>query len=745
MQPLLPSKSLENRLRLVAGAALLALASTLANASIPVVKPLLPTLTLLGQVRSLSASQAKLGYPVRLRATVTYFDPAQNAMFLQDATAGIWAIWSLPTLKLAAGDLVEVRAKTTFTDFAPDLGDLQLNRVGRVPLPIARRVTFEQMASTLEDSRRVEIEGSVRLAEYLHRTPGERVLWMDVAVPGGHVEVSLPWDGSPVPPHLVDAQVRVRGVCGANFNPKGQLVGVQMYVSEFGEVTILKTPPINLAAASATPIGQVQRFGSKNTLGHRVKLGGIVTAVLQNRGFYLEDSSGSIYVESRQANDLRYGDFVETLGFVAFADNHLKLEDGSVQRQRSNVFLKPARITVDQAFSEQYDYDLVTLRGRVVGRSNLRQQQILMVQQKQNIFPVIFSKSLVAQLPEEGTVVDVSGVCVNDVDSFGRVSAFKLISGDGADVVVLHTPPWWTIRRAAMSIGVLGAVIAVVLAWVFVLRRRVRQQTQLISQKLAEEEALKETAQMASRSKGEFLANMSHEIRTPMNAIIGFTDLLLDTPLTEEQRDYVTTVQFSSHALTRILNDVLDFSKIEAGQLALEEITFSVSACVQRVVQLITPDANRKRLAVNLRVDKGVYDQLVGDPYRLHQVLLNLMSNAVKFTDAGSISLHVATVNRRGSSLVLQFTVADTGIGIPAEARDHIFQCFQQGDGSTTRKYGGTGLGLAICTRLVSLFGGRLWVESSPGEGSRFHFTSTFLIASETVVVPTGDLMTDAV
>jgi len=292
---------------------------------------------------------------------------------------------------------------------------------------------------------------------------------------------------------------------------------------------------------------------------------------------------------------------------------------------------------------------------------------------------------------------------------------------------------------------VLGAVIAVVLAWVFVLRRRVRQQTQLISQKLAEEEALKETAQMASRSKGEFLANMSHEIRTPMNAIIGFTDLLLDTPLTEEQRDYVTTVQFSSHALTRILNDVLDFSKIEAGQLALEEITFSVSACVQRVVQLIAPDANRKRLAVNLRVDKGVYDQLVGDPYRLHQVLLNLMSNAVKFTDAGSISLHVATVNRRGSSLVLQFTVADTGIGIPAEARDHIFQCFQQGDGSTTRKYGGTGLGLAICTRLVSLFGGRLWVESSPGEGSRFHFTSTFLIASETVVVPTGDLMTDAV
>jgi signal transduction histidine kinase len=741
-----PPTLLKNNARFVVGAGLLVFTSLVANAFPPSAKPLLPTLTTLREVRSLSASQAKLGYPVRLRATITYFDPAQNTLFMQDATTGIWARWPVPTTTLVAGDLVEIQAKTIFSDFAPDLTDLQLKRIGRAPLPVPDRVTFQQLASTLEDSRRVEIEGSVRQAEYLHRSPDENVFWMDVAVPGGHIDVSIPWNGSLVPPRLVDAKVRIRGACGAAFNPKGQLVGVQMYLPDLREVTVLEAPPVYLTAGSPTPIGQVQRFGSQNTMGRRAKLAGIVTAVLQNRGFYLEDNSGSIYVESRQANDLQYGDFVETLGFVAFADSHLKLEDGSVRRMPSSIALKPARISVEAAFSEKFDSDLVTLQGYVVGRSTLRQQQILMIQQKQNIFPIVFSRSLaVLQLPEEGTLVDVTGVCVNDIDSFGRVSAFKLIARAGEDVVVIHRPPWWTIRRAAISIGVLGTLITVVLAWVFVLRRRVRQQTQLISRKLAEEEALKEAAQTASRSKGEFLANMSHEIRTPMNAIVGFTDLLLDTPLTEEQRDYVTTVQFSSHALTRILNDVLDFSKIEAGQLALEQISFSLSACAQRVIQLIAPDANRKRLAVNLRVDKDVCDQLVGDPYRLHQVLLNLLSNALKFTDAGSISLHVATVNQRASSLVLQFTVADTGIGIATDARDHIFQSFQQGDGSTTRKYGGTGLGLAICSRLVTLFGGRIWLESAPGEGSRFHFTATFSVASEAVEASAGDLMTDAV
>ncbi len=732
--------------RLTRAAIGLLLISFAARGSRPATNRQLPLLTTVAEVRSLSAAQASLGYPVCLRATITYFDPTDNSLFLQDATGGVWARPPFPGLTIAAGDLLEVQARTTFSDFAPDLMDLHLKRVGRGPLPVPDRVTFEQMASTVEDGRRVEIDGSVRQAEYLHRSPDERVLWMDVAVPGGHIDVSIPWNGSPVPPHLVDAKVRVRGVCGANFNPKAQLVGVQMYVPNLSEIKTLETPHVDLAAESPTPIGQVQRFGSRNTLGHRVKLAGIITALLQNRGFYLQDNSGSIYVQSRQANDFAYGNEVEILGFVAFADSHLKLEDGSVRRLRSHAGLKPAEISVEEAFSEKYDSDLVTMQGRVVGRSALRQQQTLMIQQRQSIFPVVFSESLpVRQLPDEGSLVKVTGVCVNDVDSLGRVSAFKLIARAGEDLTILQRPSWWTVRRALMSITLLGTLTAIVLAWVLVLRRRVRQQTRLISQKLVEEEALKEAAEMASRSKGEFLANMSHELRTPMNAIVGFTDLLLDTPLTEEQHDYVTTVQFSSHALTRILNDVLDFSKIEAGELVLEHTSFSLRSCVQRMLQLIAPEANRKHLAVDLHIENNVCDEIVGDPYRLHQVLLNLLGNALKFTETGSLTLQIACIDRRASCLVLQFTVSDTGIGIPLEAQHRIFQSFHQGDGSTTRKYGGTGLGLAICGRLVGLFGGRIWVESAPGQGSSFHFTASFSLASEAEPVRAGDLLTDAV
>ena len=432
----------------------------------------LPVLTQVSQIRQLTRQQAARGYPVRIRAVVTYSDPAHGDLFVQDSTAGIWVNVPHSAPPLAAGQLVEMEGVTEIPDFAPQIGNPRYRVVGTAPLPRARQVSLERMLSTAEDSQWVETQGVVRRVE---RQQG--LLTIDVAVPGGRLRALVPDNHTPAPNELVDAEVRIRGACGADFNHKLQLVGILLYVPGLQQIEVLK-PPEDPFAKDVQPIETVARFAPQRSLGHRIRVQGIVT--LQDaKTIYLSDGKTGLRIESAEPAVFKPGDRLDVAGFPRVSDYTLTVEDAVCRRIGRQAPLTPIPVTVEQILSGDYDSLPVSIEGRLLGRSVLADNQTLVLKNGRAVFGAFIRQPHGATLGANGltaapagSVLRVAGICVADKDENEHDQAFRVLLQSANDVVIVRQPPWWTVPKALGALGVLALAILGVLAWVVVLQRQ---------------------------------------------------------------------------------------------------------------------------------------------------------------------------------------------------------------------------------------------------------------------------------
>ena len=417
---------------------------------------------------------------MRLHGVVTYFDTIGPDMFFQDSTGGIWIHWLPDQPKPKKGQLIELEGVTTQVDFAPDIAQPHWRVIGESPMPNPHRPTYERLAAAAEDSTWVEVEGIVRAVSAY---PNGGYLRLKLAVDGGRTLALIPPGYDRIPTELVEARVRIQGVAAAVFNRKNQILSPLLHIGTLSDITILEPAPSEPFQAPTQPIEGLQRFSYKGASTRRVHVRGTVTAVLGDTGFFVQDPTGSIYVDGGATTQLKPGNVVDIAGFPGVVDNRPALEEPSIRIAGSVPPQTPPLISHADALSGTYDSALVSIEGQVEGVAQLPDETDLVLRDAQGMFTAI-SKGK-AQRSGLGTLrsgsrIRLTGICLVDSDALGNPVSFKMRFRSSQDIAILQTPPWLTPERAASIVSILAFAILGALAWVGILRRRVQSQTEII-------------------------------------------------------------------------------------------------------------------------------------------------------------------------------------------------------------------------------------------------------------------------